>query len=49
MLIDTSALMAIHNDEEGFEAFVEAISKAERRWLSAISFVEFALVAKNID
>lgn len=47
MLIDTSVLVAIHNQEAGFEDLLRIIANAKRRWLSVASYVEFTMVTKN--
>jgi ribonuclease VapC len=44
MVIDTSALLAILQDEPDRRAFTEAIEAAESRSLSVASFVETSLV-----
>ena len=44
MVIDTSALVAILQDEPERRAFNEAIEAAERRAMSAASFVEVSMV-----
>ena len=44
MVIDTSALIAILQDEPERRAFNEAIEAAERRAMSAASFVEASMV-----
>ncbi|HEV2440428.1 MAG TPA: type II toxin-antitoxin system VapC family toxin [bacterium] len=44
MIIDTSALLAILRDEPEAIACAEAIQRASRRRLSAVSFVETAAV-----
>lgn len=48
MLIDTSALVAIHNREVGFEDLLRTIAHAKRRWLSVASYVEFTMVTRNL-
>ncbi len=44
MIIDTSALLAILRDEPEATAYAEAIQRASSRRLSAVSFVEAAVV-----
>jgi ribonuclease VapC len=44
MIIDTSALLAILRDEPEAAAYAEAIQRAHNRRLSAVSFVEAAVV-----
>ena len=44
MIIDTSALLAILRDEPEAARFAEAIQRASKRRLSAVSFVETAAV-----
>jgi ribonuclease VapC len=44
MIIDTSALLAILRDEPEATAYAEAIQRAHNRRLSAVSFVEAAVV-----
>ncbi len=44
MIIDTSALLAILRDEPEAAAYAEAIQRASNRRLSAVSFVETAVV-----
>ena len=44
MVIDTSALIAILQDEPERRAFNEAIEAAERRVMSAASFAEASMV-----
>src|SRR5690348_1188165 len=44
MIIDTSALLAILRDEPGATAYAEAIQVSTSRRLSAVSFVETAVV-----
>ena len=46
MVIDTSALIAILQDEPERRAFNEAIEAAERRILSVASFVEASMIAE---
>ncbi|GAB4272372.1 MAG: type II toxin-antitoxin system toxin ribonuclease C30 [Deferrisomatales bacterium] len=46
MVIDTSALLAILQDEPERRAFNEAIEAAEARCLSAASFVEVSIVVE---
>jgi ribonuclease VapC len=47
MVIDTSALLAILQDEPERRAFNEAIEAAERRALSAATFVETSIVIES--
>jgi len=47
MVIDTSALIAILQDEPERRAFNEAIEAAERRVLSVASFVEASMIAET--
>jgi ribonuclease VapC len=47
MVIDTSALLAILQDEPERRAFNEAIAAAETRLLSAASFVETSIVIES--
>jgi len=44
MIVDTSALIAILRDEPEAAAFANAIERADTRRLSAVSFVEAAVV-----
>lgn len=44
MIVDTSALVAILRDEPEAAAFAGAIERADTRRLSAVSFVEAAVV-----
>jgi ribonuclease VapC len=44
MVIDTSALLAILQDEPERASFIDAIDNAERRCLSAASLVEVSIV-----
>jgi len=44
MVLDTSALLAILQDEPERAAFNRAIMAAEMRWLSVASFVETSIV-----
>jgi len=44
MVLDTSALLAILQDEPERPAFNRAIMAAEMRWLSVASFVETSIV-----
>jgi ribonuclease VapC len=44
MIIDTSALLAILRDEPEAASYAEAIQQANSRRLSAVSFVETAVV-----
>jgi ribonuclease VapC len=44
MIIDTSALLAILRNEPEAAAYAEAIQRAHNRRLSAVSFVEAAVV-----
>jgi ribonuclease VapC len=44
MIIDTSALLAILRDEPEAATYAEAIQRANSRRLSAVSFVEAAVV-----
>jgi ribonuclease VapC len=44
MVIDTSALVAILQDEPERRAFIEAIEAADTRLVSAAAFVEISLV-----
>ncbi|MGH8634739.1 MAG: type II toxin-antitoxin system VapC family toxin [Burkholderiales bacterium] len=44
MILDTSALLAILRDEPEAARFAEAIQRASKRRLSAVSFVETAAV-----
>jgi len=47
MVIDTSALLAILNDEPERSAFNEAIERAETRVLSTAGFVETSIVIES--
>ncbi len=47
MVIDTSALLAILQDEPERRAFNEAIEAAETRLLSAASFVESSMIVES--
>ena len=47
MVIDTSALIAILQDEPERAAFNKAIEAAERRALSVVSFVEASMVIET--
>lgn len=47
MVIDTSALIAILQDEPERPAFNRAIEAAERRALSVVSFVEASMVIES--
>ncbi len=47
MVIDTSALLAVLQDEPEREAFNEAIEAAENRVMSAASFVETSIVVET--
>ena len=47
MVLDTSALLAILLDEPERRAFTEAIEAAERRLLSAASFVEVSMILES--
>ena len=44
MIIDTSALLAILRDESDAAAYAEAMQRVDRRRLSAVSYVETAVV-----
>ncbi len=44
MIVDSSAVVAILRDEPEAEEFSEAIAKAESRRISAVSFVEAAVI-----
>ncbi len=47
MILDTSAVIAILRDEPEAEMFVEAIEKADRRLISAVNYVEAAVVVDS--
>jgi ribonuclease VapC len=47
MVIDTSALLAILQNEPERRAFNEAIEAAETRFLSAASFVESSMIVES--
>ena len=47
MVLDTSALLAVLLDEPERRAFNEAIEAADRRWLSAASFVEASMLLES--
>ena len=47
MIVDTSALIAILTQEEGSEAFADAIAAADAPVLSAASYVEAGIVIDN--
>jgi ribonuclease VapC len=47
MVIDTSALLAILQNEPERRAFNEAIEAAETRFLSAASFVECSMIVES--
>jgi ribonuclease VapC len=47
MVIDTSALLAILQNEPGRRAFNEAIEEAESRSLSTASFVETSMIVES--
>jgi ribonuclease VapC len=47
MVLDTSALLAILFDEAERRVFTEAIEAAERRLLSAASFVETSMILES--
>ncbi len=47
MILDTSAVIAILRDEPEAEIFVEAIEKADRRLISAVNYVEAAVVVDS--
>jgi ribonuclease VapC len=44
MIIDTSAVLAILRDESDAAAYAEAMQRVDRRRLSAVSYVETAVV-----
>jgi ribonuclease VapC len=44
MVIDTSAIIAMMQEEEGFESLLDALSKASTRNMSAVSYMEAAMV-----
>lgn len=44
MVLDSSAVLAILNDEPERRAFNEAIETAESRWISTATFVETSIV-----
>ena|SRR5215831_17059240 len=44
MIVDSSAVVAILRDEPEAEEFSEAIAKAESRRISAVNFVEAAVI-----
>ncbi len=46
MIVDTSAVLAILFNEEDAEIYAQAISKAESRRMSAVNFVESAIVVE---
>ena len=46
MIVDTSAVLAILFNEEDAETYARAISEAESRRMSAVSFVEAAIVVE---
>lgn len=47
MVIDTSALLAVLQDEPEREAFNRAIEAAEARFMSVVSFVETSMVVET--
>lgn len=47
MVIDTSAIIAILQDEPERQAFNQAIAAASRRLLSAVSLVEISIVIES--
>ncbi len=47
MVIDTSALVAILEDEPERRAFNEAIEAADTRLMSAASFVEMSIIIES--
>jgi len=47
MVIDSSALLAILSDEQERHSFNEAIEAAERRLMSAATFVEVSIVIES--
>lgn len=47
MVIDTSALLAILLDEPERRAFNEALEAADRRWVSAASYVEASMLLES--
>jgi ribonuclease VapC len=47
MVLDTSALLAILFDEPERRAFTEAIEAAERRLISAATFVESSMILES--
>lgn len=47
MVLDTSAILAILQDEPERRKFNEAIEAAETRSLSAPSFVEFSMILES--
>ena len=46
MIVDTSAVLAILFNEEDAETYARAISEAESRRMSAVNFVEAAIVVE---
>ena len=46
MIVDTSAVLAILFNEEDAETYARAISEAESRSMSAVNFVEAAIVVE---
>jgi ribonuclease VapC len=46
MIVDTSAVLAILFNEEDAETYAQAISEAESRRMSAVNFVEAAIVVE---
>ena len=46
MIVDTSAVLAILFNEEDAESYARAISEAESRRMSAVNFVEAAIVVE---
>ncbi len=46
MIVDTSAVLAILFNEDDAETYARAISEAESRRMSAVSFVEAAIVVE---
>jgi ribonuclease VapC len=47
MVIDTSAIIAILQDEPERQAFNQSIAATPRRWLSAVSLVEISNVIES--
>jgi ribonuclease VapC len=47
MILDTSALIAILADEADSELYIDAISRAQHRRISAANFVELSIVIEG--